>query len=432
VLNKKTKQKSNRSIICENYRVSARYMKVLGHTIVGDATTPQLCATFFGDQPENLKPEGRRGFRGAETIDKWPSLLKDLVKDGYATMHSEDEPFINSFNFRLHGFKKQPTLKYLRPWWRESNDLRKIKYWRSNSCPINFAMDYTKNFYKEYSEELSAVFLMNSALTHNEPERVQMLDNGFIKFFQYLNESKRLESTAVIFFGDHGMREGGFRSTIQGKLEERLPFMTITLPPIFYQRHPELVKNLQRNSKALTTPYDIHATLKHLIQFTSGEIPKHKFGRSLFTNIVSLNRECGEAGVTPFWCVCRNFAPVKNLNDPTVREIATAITNSINEVVFKNEIAKPQCQTLSLDQIHRASKMIRAAKDDGAFQSYELVLKLKPCGGLFEATAEYDIKNKKVNVGKNFSRINLYRDQPKCIQQQFPYLRKFCCCNGQF
>ena len=210
-------------------------------------------------------------------------------------MHSEDEPWINSFNFRLHGFKKQPTLKYLRTWWRESNDLRKIKYWRSNSCPINFAMDYAKNFFKEYSEELSAVFLMNSALTHNEPERVQMFDDGFIKFFQYLNESKRLESTAIVFFGDHGMREGGFRSTIQGKLEERLPFMTITLPPIFYQRHPKLVQNLQRNSKVLTTPYDIHATLKHLIQFTSGEIPKHKFGRSLFTDVASLNRECGEA-----------------------------------------------------------------------------------------------------------------------------------------
>ena len=30
-----------------------------------------------------------------------------------------------------------------------------------------------------------------------------MYDGGFMRFFEHLNKTKRLDSTVVIFFGDH-------------------------------------------------------------------------------------------------------------------------------------------------------------------------------------------------------------------------------------
>jgi len=31
---------------------------------LGDATTPQISALFFGGKPEHLEPEGRKGVKG--------------------------------------------------------------------------------------------------------------------------------------------------------------------------------------------------------------------------------------------------------------------------------------------------------------------------------------------------------------------------------
>ena len=334
----------------------------------------------------------------------------------------------------MNGFKEQPTFKYLRPWWQETDDLQRLKRPRSKSCPIDWTFRYAKDFYQEYSDELSAVFLMNSVLTHNEPERVQMYDGGFMRFFEHLNKTKRLDSTVVIFFGDHGMREGGFRQTTQGKLEERLPFMSITLPPLFHQKYPEQVRNLKRNSKVMTTPYDIHVTLKHLMSSFPKTPEHHPYGRSLFTDISVLNRDCKDAGINPFWCVCSQYTPVKNANqDPTVQKIANAMIETINKNVGStSQVALDKCHKLSLNSISRASKMIKkfnnARASSDVFQTYEIVFEANPCGGLFEATAEYDTKTQKIKVNENISRINKYDDQPKCIANQFPYLRKFCCC----
>lgn len=402
---------------------------------MGDATTPQLSAMIFGDQPENLKPEGRRGYTNSHHIDSWPSIIKDYKANGYVTVHSEDEPWINSFNFRLNGFKQQPTFKYLRTWWRETNDLRKIKYLRSNSCPIEFSFDYVKKFYKEYSEELSLVFAFTSALSHNEPERIQMYDDGFMRLFKDLNTTKQLEKTVVVFFGDHGMREGAFRSTTQGKLEERLPLMTVTLPPSFIKKYPSEVNNLRKNSKVLTTPYDMHVTLKHLLSLSKGVAPpQHKFGSTLFSDVCSMNRECGEAGVTPFWCVCSRFKDLKitdnHDNNPNLQVIAEEMVNAINQIIYNNSLAKNQCQELRFQNIIRAGKLINEKQEMAGFETYELVFQTKPCGGIFETTGEYNKKTKTTKINKNISRINRYGDQPKCIQQQFPYLRRYCCCKG--
>ena len=346
-------------------------------------------------------------------------------------MYSEDQAWIGAFNFRLQGFKDPPTFKYLRSWWQRSEDLRATDKNRADSCPIKYAFEYLRNFYKEYSEELSFSYLSTSALSHNKPEKIQMYDEEFLEFFTDLKKSKQLDSTFVIFFGDHGMREGSFRHTKQGQLEERLPFMSITVPDRFIKEHPIEFNNLKHNSKVLTTPYDMHITLKHLLSI-SRKPEKHVFGRSLFTDIVKENRSCSNAGVPHNWCVCGITTSVPS-DDDTIKLVAKEMVDEINNLMQAHDKTKNSCEEFSLLKIIRAGVLDQPSIDNDAedYATYEVVFQVTPGHGIFEGTAEYDKENKRTRVNKDFSRLNIYGDQPHCIAKEFPYLRKFCYCKDQ-
>ena len=52
----------------------------------------------------------------------------------------------------------------------------------------------------------------------------------------------------MIVFGDHGARYSQVRGTIQGKMEERLPMMSLAFPEWFRKKYPKLIKNLETNA----------------------------------------------------------------------------------------------------------------------------------------------------------------------------------------
>ena len=346
-------------------------------------------------------------------------------------MHSEDQAWISAFNFRLMGFSKQPAFKYLRSWWQRSADLRATDESRSDSCPMEYALKYYKDFRREYKDKLSLSYLSTSALTHNEPEKIQMFDDRYLDFFQNMKKSGHLNSTIILFFGDHGMREGDFRQTGQGSNEERLPFMSVTFPPRFKADHPLKVRNLRRNSKVLTTPYDIHVTLKHILALNE-KPEKHVFGESLFRNIVKQNRTCSTAGVPFNWCPCTKMYPVDSKDNVTVLKVATEMVKTINQFVHNETEVRGHCEHLTLDKIVRAGVFDhRFDFDKTSYETYLIVFRVLPSHGVFEGTAEYHKESGQMKVNLNFSRVNLYGSQPKCIEKQFAYLRKFCYCKNQ-
>lgn len=57
------------------------------------------------------------------------------------------------------------------------------------------------------------------------------------------------------------------RNTIQGKQEERLPFFSFSLPKWFQDKYPGAYLNLKGNAPMLTTPFDVHRTLEHILDF---------------------------------------------------------------------------------------------------------------------------------------------------------------------
>lgn len=47
----------------------------------------------------------------------------------------------------------------------------------------------------------------------------------------------------------------------------QLPFMAIVPPAQWRDEHAETIATLEANADALFTPYDVHATLLHLLTF---------------------------------------------------------------------------------------------------------------------------------------------------------------------
>jgi hypothetical protein len=101
----------------------------------------------------------------------------------------------------------------------------------------------------------------------------------------------------------------------QGKLEERLPMMSLVFPQWFRDRFPQYISNLRANVDRLSTPFDVHETLRDLLDTTrldgpagaGGKLPPR--GLSLLREIPK-NRTCQAAGIDMHWCSCLQYHEV--------------------------------------------------------------------------------------------------------------------------
>ena len=420
-----------------------------GHSIVGDGTTAQLSAILAGAFEWDF-PESRRGFPGGKNIDDWPFVFKNFKQRGYVTMFSEDEPMYAAFNYRLYGFKKQPTNHYARPFWLES----KSDYYIEGIChgdnPIHTrSFDYLMDFHDSYKKNLKFSLTILSAMIHDDLNRIISIDDDLLKFMQIMQRKGHFDNSIFILFGDHGARFEGFRETMTGKLEERLPFLSITVPKQFLEKHTEAKQALKHNKKLLTSFFDIHATLHHMLTYPTE--PTVKIGQSLFSKIDPEKRTCEAAGIKEHWCPCLQFVS-KNTTDETIISLANATVQFINEnVTGAIPHAKSMCSVLKLASVKRAGQRLvneRVRKFKQTAQNskciecnviletsansmenttmYEIVFSVTPGNGVFEATVK--VEKNEVFVHPEISRLNRYGIQPQCIQQEYPSLRKFCYC----
>jgi membrane-anchored protein YejM (alkaline phosphatase superfamily) len=143
-----------------------------------------------------------------------------------------------------------------------------------------------------------------------------------------MKKSGNLDNTLLVVMGDHGIRYGAIRKTILGKLEERLPLLSISVPNWFKEKYPDFVRNLQTNTDRLTSPYDLHATLQQIL--SQSHKKTYSYGQSLFTEI-SKSRTCKQAGNPEHFCPCIDWKPV----DPRhkhLQQIGEETVRLINQV----------------------------------------------------------------------------------------------------
>jgi glucan phosphoethanolaminetransferase (alkaline phosphatase superfamily) len=124
----------------------------------------------------------------------------------------------------------------------------------------------------DYRKQKYFAFAFLGRLTHDKLNNAGFTDPIVAKLFNKLFDQNLLSNTILVFFSDHGLRFGPIRETLSGKLEERMPFMHLYLPEKWRNKYD---KYLTINQNRLTTPFDIHATLTHIIRGKEFILTKH-------------------------------------------------------------------------------------------------------------------------------------------------------------
>ena len=97
----------------------------------------------------------------------------------------------------------------------------------------------------------------------------------------------------------------------QGQIDNKWPFLLMSVPHHVIDRFPVLSLNLEINQNRLITAYDLHATLRHVLFYPSSPpYPTlNPFGKSLL-DAIPQNRSCSEAGIWYRYCACLPWTSV--------------------------------------------------------------------------------------------------------------------------
>ncbi|KAA3671684.1 uncharacterized protein DEA37_0008294 [Paragonimus westermani] len=470
------------------------------YNVIGDGTTPNLLALLTGLSEKEL-PEARTSHvsmnDNISVLDKYPWIWEDFANiGGYATHFIEDTPKWGTFQHRLTGFgaSRTPTHSYGRPCLQASAHDEEY-YGKKLGCTTSrfthhVLLESLREFFHTYSHapRFSLTFL--SELIHEDPAYAVLLDTDLERLLQEIlnddnleegkdpdkefgpsttqNQQRRFANTLVFLFADHGPRMGKARLSVQGKLEERLPLLSIILPKKFQRSWPQATRHLRANVNRLVTLFDVHATLVHLMDKQYGSsrahlnnrrpVPVH--GRSLFTAI-SPSRTCAQAGIAPHWCTCLHW---HNMNKPDRRAIrlpwsrkwptmvslaANAVTAYVNQQVdhmwYRKIPGVTGCSHLRLGE--ELLRFVHSKDIDGRIPEFDehnvelnsigstilrLHLILNPGKAHFEATVglgEAFVEDQSAFRILDINRLDVFEQQAWCLRShQWPEFRRFCVC----
>lgn len=434
------------------YLVDKIGSKVLtGFNIIGDGT-PQALIPILTGRTELELPETRKRKSESVSCDAYPMIWKMYEQAGYITAFNEDLPNVGTFTYRLNGFQEQPTDHYMRPYFLAAEPMND-QYGRlcAGDRPRHtLFMNYTSQILSSSSRVRKFIFSFHGELSHDSINLVEVADDDLLHFLEDLH-AKHLHNTILIMMSDHGNRFATVRDTLQGKLEERLPFFSFAFPEDFRRRFQSHYANFVANANGrLVTAFDINLTLRHILgleyseKTPSAPNPSHPDRAiSLFTPI-SANRSCSDAYIEPHWCSCLSWTELPHYDNHAITA-ATYVADHINRLT---EAFRDICARLQVDSISWAAQLapsddlirFRASSDRdgylGSFdtgkskvQLYQLKLTTRPGAAVYEASVRHDPETNEYRVETgHISRVNQYGDQARCIYSREPELRKFCYC----
>ena len=320
-------------------------------------------------------------------------------------------------------------------------------------------LNWIRDLFDMYPSQPKFSFVFHSQYSHDTNNRLPYGDDELLAFLQLMHQRGYFEQTIFILMADHGARFSSLRKTYQGKLEERLPFISIRMPDKFQETYPDLMSNLRLNSHRLTTPFDLHETMEHLFEFHSIEPYQSKSNRSysLF-QLIPANRTCLQAEIEQHWCGCLHWNNVP-INESLIHIFAEQAIDFLNRFVSDYS---DECAPLTLFRINKASqleanerllKFVGSSDKDGRVprfrnqtgkqmrkdlivnrtRFYQIQFETIPGYGLFELTAEYQPMNETFLIQKKrLSRMNKYGHTSACIAFKRPEFREICYCRQLF
>lgn len=422
-----------------------------GYNIVGDGT-PQALIPILTGHTELELPETRKRMSDSVTCDAYPMIWKEYEAAGYVTAFNEDLPNVGTFTYRLNGFEEQPTDHYMRPYFLASEPLQDkfARYCNGDRPKHAVFMNYTYQILAGHGNLPKFIFSFHGELSHDSINLIEVADDEMLQFLIELHENL-LHNTILIVMSDHGNRFAEIRNTVQGKLEERLPFFSFAFPAKFKELHPHFYKNFVHNAKSgrLATPFDINRTLRHILKLHK-DAPDppfaHKPNRALsLFNPISADRSCADAYIESHWCSCQHWTEIKKYDNRAIKAALT-VTEKINQLTSK---FRSICAPLQVETINWAGEMdinenllrFKGSSDrDGYLGSFsdakatglqmlQVKLVTRPGDAIYEASVRYEVVTNEYHIDTaQISRVNKYGDQARCIYDKDPELRKFCYC----
>ncbi|XP_022821063.1 uncharacterized protein LOC111352685 [Spodoptera litura] len=409
-------------------------IELLGYNKVDDNTFPNLIPMLLGIKETDLK---RTCWPNKNAnLDNCPFIWQWFKEAGFQTALGEDVAKLGTFNYLKYGFIKTPTDYYIRTFIYEAEkNVGKNLDFNSYICMgskyfYEVLLNYIHNLTGLLKDSKLFGFFWEVSMSHDHLTYPMAMDASYESFLKRLDSDNYLNKTVLILLSDHGMRWGKMRLTKQGRLEERLPFVHILLPPSFKKNYNLAYKNLKINSKRLTTPYDIYATLSDLITLEAikdenikqrtESFYAHNKSVSLFLPIPG-NRTCSIAGIDDQWCTCHKSIKISK-ESFEAHDVAEELVKSLNNYLEEHE----ECAKLTLSKVLDVTEMMvgEPRKNEVGWREFMAVVRTTPGDGVFEGTLR---KHKdKWSLAGAISRLNLYGDQSHCVHHY--QLKLYCYC----
>ena len=307
-----------------------------GYSVAGDGT-PQNWIPILTGKKEFDMPDVRKCEQGSTFVDVYPFIWNEYAEKGYVTHHAEENPHIGMWNYRLNGFKRQPTHHYWRPFYLEALKYMAPFYLPMDNSSSKFCigarprprlmLDWIKESFETYEDIPKFFAFFHCELTHEYNNLGQLFEPYLLEFFEFMKTKGHLDNTILIIMSDHGTRFSKMRATEQGKIEKRMPYFGFRFPEWFPKVYEDEYKAFLENSYRFTTPFDIHETLVDLL-YDFPERKNRTYGKSLFKPI-PLERTCAQAEIEPHWCACLSWDCVLNDNTDAIAAVGRVI-NVIN------------------------------------------------------------------------------------------------------
>ncbi|KAI8044368.1 uncharacterized protein LOC128252851 [Drosophila gunungcola] len=401
------------------------HTELWGYNRVGVNSYPNLMPLLSGQSADEM--EARSGCFGANNrtnYDRCHLLWHEFEAAGYATMFGEDTRIGGTFTYAKPGFMKRPTDFYLRS---VMNEIHKnTKYVARGADEITCSGDrvYHHVLYEFIYRLLPHMqarcwdrgffaFFWQTMGVHDYFQYGEQTDLQYYLLLKALQRRKILERSLVLLLSDHGLRFGPFVKTFQGMRETSLPTMVAIYPQWLDRRFPLAVANLRTNAHRLVTTYDIHETLKDVVNLEnlSDERIRSRTLRLRNDHNVSLflpipeERSCFSARIPLHFCECDGFVKIP-WNIRSVQQIAKFAVARINELL----IPYKQCHQLELLRVEDAY----LRKQHVEYETITVRLVTEPGYSHFDATV---LSKNESSLQGAITRTDRHKDQSFCARE---------------
>lgn len=330
-----------------------------GYSVLGMGTIENIPPLLTGLSPNQITNTCARKNRKDFQLDSCSFLWHDFSKLGYITTFADDASI---FNYKWpNAFVEKPTDYYFRPY-----NLHMSKFYARKQPSYycsgpRLAFEVILNYLEQVREKADKLarpsfqYSLTSRLGHDNWYALKIGDVPLWRYLDKFKDKGHWNNTVLMVMGDHGNPLGGyFANTGSGKLEYKLPLAYLVMPPWFKIEYPKMYNNLVENARRLTTPYDLHETIKELMNL--GQSQKVGLGKGRGISLlqpVSENRSCADAGIKLKWCRKCYPESTVNISEPLAVAAAEYIVQLVNNFTMK---LGGLCESQKLKEIISVSK----------------------------------------------------------------------------